>query len=76
MFSELSLAFMWKKESNFSAPVSIMSAVAGICREAAFSTRLQLELFGDQNGLLSLDIDSVKTVVIYNAGSMQGTVRH
>lgn len=36
----------------------------------------QLELFREKNVLLSLDIDSVKTVAIYSTDSKQGTIRH
>lgn len=45
-------------------------------QEGAFRKQLQLELFSGYNELLSLAVDSVKTVPIYKVGSGQVTLRH
>lgn len=74
MLSELFRVFMCKKKSHLAAPVSIMSAAVGSFMVGACCKQLPLEPLSEQNELLSLAVDSAKTVTIYKADSKQVTL--
>lgn len=65
---------MWKKELNFSAPVSIMSSNGWHLQGDGFQNFLTIRTVGKQNELPYLVANSVKIATIYNADATEFTL--